>query len=153
MTGSRYGFPVTPGTGQVTDTDLTDDSPPRVVQAIGLRRSDDNTLLAPIDEKGVWAHVTPASTITDGTRSVPTAGTAVTLAASSTPVDEVTITARATNAGVIVVGGSTVVADPTSRRGLPLGAGDSLTVRVADLQDLYLDATVSGDGVTWMALA
>lgn len=86
--------------------------------------------------------------IGDGRKVVTTAGTALALA-TTTPCKKVTITAETDNTGIIVVGGSTVVAALATRRGTPLNAGDSYEVDIDDLADVYLDTTVSGDGVTF----
>ncbi len=86
--------------------------------------------------------------IGDDRKVVTTAGTRVTLA-SSTTAKSVVITAETDNTGVIVVGGTTVVASLSTRRGTPLNAGDSITIPCDNLNDINLDATVSGDGVTF----
>lgn len=93
--------------------------------------------------------VTP-SAIHDGLKLVTTAGTRETLVASSTPARSVTITAKGSNTGDVVVGGSTVVAlDNATRRGTPLAAGDTMTMDIDDLQKIYIDTTVNGEGVTF----
>lgn len=91
------------------------------------------------------------STIGDGFKNVTTAGTRVALVSSSTPVVCVTVTATSSNTGQIVVGGSTVVAAGagTTRRGTPLSANESYTLYIDDLADVYIDATVNGEGVTF----
>lgn len=87
----------------------------------------------------------------DGRTVVTTAGTRVQLAAQGglSRVGAVAITAFAANTGVIVVGGSTVVAATGTRRGTPLAAGASMTIETDDLSDIWLDATVNGEGVTY----
>ena len=90
------------------------------------------------------------TTIKDGRKVVTTAATRVTLVAASTPAKFVLITAETDNTGVIVVGGSTVVALLASRQGTPLLAGDSMLIEIDDLVDIYLDSTVNGDGVTYI---
>ena len=87
-------------------------------------------------------------TIGDGLKVVTTAGTRVALAAS-TECKWVIITAATNNTGVVVVGGSTVVALLANRRGTPLYAGESMTLPVDNLADIYLDATVNTQGVTY----
>jgi len=89
--------------------------------------------------------------IIDGRKTVTAAATAERLVSSSTPVMKVVITAETDNTGVMAVGASTVVATVLTRRGTPLLAGESLAIEVADLYDIYVDATVSGDGVTYLA--
>ena len=86
--------------------------------------------------------------IDDGRKTVTTAGTAETLAVS-TAAKAVIITAETDNTGYVVVGGSTVVAALATRRGTPLNAGDTVALEIDNLADIYLDATVSGEGVTY----
>jgi hypothetical protein len=91
--------------------------------------------------------------IGDGFCNVPTAGTRVQLSAGtwdapSGPVTSIAITAKSTNTGTIVVGGPNVVAAAGSRRGTPLAAGSSVSFDTDDLQDIWIDATVNGEGVT-----
>lgn len=93
------------------------------------------------------------STITDGRKIVTTAGTRVALA-SSTACKEVVITAELDNTGVVAVGAAaTVVASLSTRTGVPLNAGDSIVLQIDNLADVGLDATVSGDGVTYVAFS
>lgn len=94
-----------------------------------------------------------ATAVGDGRRVVTTAGTAVALASSSTPCISVAITAEADNTGVVVVGGSTVVAALATRRGIPLAPGETITATIKNLNLLYLDSTVNGDGVTYLYTA
>ncbi len=90
------------------------------------------------------------ATIADGIKAVTTAGTAVALVSSSTLCRMVIIQARPENTGTIVVGASTVVAASGTRRGIALVPGQSVSLRVTDLANLYLDATVSGEGVSYV---
>lgn len=87
--------------------------------------------------------------IADGRKVVTTAGTRVTLAAS-TACKQVVLTAETDNTGFVVVGGSTVVAALATRQGIPLAPGDSITLEIDNLADVNLDSTVSGDGVTFV---
>lgn len=102
---------------------------------------------------GKEGEVGKITTIKDGRKYVTTAATREALVSSSTPAKLVIITAETDNTGVIVVGGSTVVAAVLTRRGIPLLAGDSVTLDVDDLADIYLDTTVSLDGVTYIYFA
>jgi hypothetical protein len=88
--------------------------------------------------------------IADGRKVVATAGSRETLVAATTSCKKVDIVAELDNTGVIVVGGSTVVAAAATRRGVPLEAGDSYSMEIDDLVDIYLDTTVNGDGVTFI---
>lgn len=86
----------------------------------------------------------------DGNRSVASAGTAVKLADTSIPVERVDVVANFNNTGVIVIGSGTVVANSSGRRGVPLEAGDAYCIEIpTDLNQVYIDATISGEGVTF----
>jgi len=89
--------------------------------------------------------------IANNRKVVTTAGTAVALAAS-TACKKVIITAETDNTGLIVVGGSAVVAALATRQGIPLYAGDSIEFEITDLASVYIDSTVNGDGVTFLYL-
>ena len=90
--------------------------------------------------------------IQDGRKTVAASATAERLAAS-TPCNYVEMTAETDNTWIIVVGGSTVVAALATRRGIPLSAGESMGFLIKDLQEVWLDTTVNGDGVTYIYLA
>jgi hypothetical protein len=110
------------------------------------------TLVSPSNPFPV-AVTSAITTVTDGRKVVATAGTKEALA-SSTACKEVIITAETDNTGIVAVGAaSTVVADLATRRGVPLAAGDSIVLQIDNLADIGLDATVSGDGVTFMAFS
>tara|TARA_Y100000310_G_C20590480_1_gene767741 strand:+ start:627 stop:914 length:288 start_codon:yes stop_codon:yes gene_type:complete len=83
-------------------------------------------------------------------KTVSSAGTAEVIVATAHEVQSVIITAETNNTGIMVVGGSTVVAALSTRSGVPLNAGDSVTLYSVDLNKVYLDTTVSGDGVTYL---
>jgi hypothetical protein len=99
-------------------------------------------------QSGTWTVQHASTGMGDGRKTVATAGTAEALA-SSTPAKTVMITAELDNTGLVVVGGSTVVATLASRRGTPLSAGDTVAMPIDNLADVFLDVTVSGDGVTY----
>lgn len=88
--------------------------------------------------------------IVSGRKVVTTAGTRVTLVSSSTPCKKIDIVAETDNTGVIVVGGSGCIAALSTREGVPLSAGQPYSLEIDDAQDVYLDSTVSGDGVTFV---
>jgi hypothetical protein len=87
--------------------------------------------------------------LTGGRKEVAVAGVAEALAAS-TECKSVTIQAEFNNTGIIVVGGSGVIAAEATRVGLALGAEDSVTISIDDLAKIFLDTTVSTDGVTFI---
>ena len=86
--------------------------------------------------------------IANGRTVVTTAGTRVVLAAS-TACKKVDVQAELDNTGVVVVGGTGVVAALATRQGIALNAGDSYSLEIDNLNDVNLDSTVSGDGVTY----
>lgn len=68
-----------------------------------------------------------------------------------------TIQALTTNAGRIVVGDKEVVAAAGTKaaptqRGVSLNAGDSITLDINDVAEMFIDATANEDGVTGLAL-
>lgn len=81
-----------------------------------------------------------------GKKTVTTAGTDLAIA-TSTPAKWVTIQAYTTNTGKIAVGGAGVDATIATGDGVLLSAGESITVAVDNLSDVFVDATVSGEGV------
>ena len=90
----------------------------------------------------------------DGRKEVATAGTAEALSATSLDVTIVTICGETNNTGTVVIGASTVVAAVATRRGIPLDASDCYTYqleskRTMNLNQIYVDTTVSTDGVTY----
>ena len=91
--------------------------------------------------------------VVDGRKVVAAVGTAEAIASSSTMVSYVIITAETDNTGVITVGASTVEGAVADRRGIPLEAGDSMSLGAVDLSEVYLDTTVLGDGVTYFYLS
>jgi hypothetical protein len=90
---------------------------------------------------------TPTS-IGDGSKDVATAGTAETLATTTT-IKSVTVQAKNSNTGVIYVGGSTV----SSTSGISLYAGDSVNMEIDDLVKIYVDSSVDGEGVVYTYVA
>lgn len=87
----------------------------------------------------------------DGRKVVAAAGTAERLVAANTPCRRVTIQALPTNTGYIAIGDSTVVANTAgSVRGLSLSASNSVTLHVEDLYQLFVDAEVSAEGVSFI---
>ena len=93
-----------------------------------------------------------------GRKAVTSAGTAERLQASDDFVSAVTIQAHHDNTGVMVLGfDATVVAAAGTRTGLALSAGDAFTVNrdrrhdpTFSLRDIWVDATVDGEVVTYI---
>lgn len=86
-----------------------------------------------------------------GVKTVTTAGTDVALA-SSTMAKVVIIQAQTDNTGVIAVGASGVDATVATGSGVALYAGDAVSLEIDNLADVYIDATVSGEGVRYTYL-
>ena len=75
------------------------------------------------------------------------------LATGATAAKGVAIQALKTNTGNIAVGGANVVAAAgASQIGPVLEGGESISVPCDDLSDIYIDSTVSGEGVTYLAV-
>ena len=83
-----------------------------------------------------------------GRKTVAAAGTAEALA-SDTACEKVDIQAELDNAGVICVGGPGVIAAAETRTGNALRAGDTYCIEIDNLANVYIDATVNGEGVTY----
>ena len=83
-----------------------------------------------------------------GVTVVTTAGTDVVLAAS-TLAKWVAITAQSDNTGFIAVGATGVDATVATGTGVLLAAGDTFILPVDNLADVFIDSTVSGDGVRY----
>jgi hypothetical protein len=93
----------------------------------------------------VQSAITPLTSCGSGVTTVTTAGTQVALG-SSTAIDSVTIKALSTNTGLIYVGTSTV----SSADGFQLSAGDSVSLDVDNLTDVYVDSAVDTEGVSYL---
>ena len=104
------------------------------------------TTLTGITNNVNTVEVAPTAVL-NGKTTVTTAGTRVVLA-SSTTCKSVTIKALAANTGIIYVGSSTV----SSANGFALVAGETVTLDIANLTTVNLDASVSGEGVTYVGI-
>lgn len=90
--------------------------------------------------------VVPTSLL-NGHTIVTTAGTAVVLA-SSTLCKSVTIKSLLANTGVIYVG----VTGVSSSNGFELGAGDTISLDISNLNTIYINSSVSGEGVSYIGV-
>lgn len=90
------------------------------------------------------------SSLTDGRAVVVTAGTAVKVSSSSLPFASCDVQAEENNTGDIVIGSSTVKADLANRQGILLTPATSFHFADGgDLENIYIDSEVNGDGVTF----
>lgn len=81
-----------------------------------------------------------------GQKTVASAGTAEPLA-DSTAAKWVAVQAYRANTAMVAIGGVGVDATAASGTGVTLAAGEAITLAVDNLADVYIDATVSGEGV------
>lgn len=89
---------------------------------------------------------TPTAVL-NGKTTVTTAGTRVTLAAS-TAVKSVTIKAALANTGTIYVGNSTVAAS----NGFELAAGETISLEISNLNTVNIDSSINSQSVTYIAI-
>lgn len=90
--------------------------------------------------------------LVNGRKTVAAAGTAVAVG-SSEGVSAVIVTALKGNTGIIAVGGKGVIASEATRTGVALAAGATVTIPCDDVADVYIDATVNSEGVSWLGVA
>ena len=76
-----------------------------------------------------------------------TAGTAVVLG-STNNVREVLIQAKFANTGLVYIGPTTVANDGSN--GIYLATGDSLKLYCTSLTEIYVNSTISGEGVEYL---
>lgn len=92
-----------------------------------------------------------ASTIS-GQKTVTTAGTELQLATARVVNCAVMVKALPGNGGVMYVGQAAGAV--SSSTGMPLSPGDALIFEnVGDLSEIWVDATVNGEGVAWLLLS
>lgn len=114
---------------------------------VSLANTASNSTAVKVDGSAVTqptAEVAP-TTVLNGKKTVTTAGTRVTLAASTT-CKSVTIKALAANTGTIYVGDTSVA----STNGYALAPGETVTLDIANLNTVNLDSSVNGEGVTYI---
>jgi hypothetical protein len=86
-----------------------------------------------------------------GQKNVPTAGTAIRLPNIQIPNGfKAVIMAKPGNTGYIYLGTSKAGAEDTSTRFDRLEAGDSISLQITTLELVWIDASVDGDGVSWI---
>lgn len=90
--------------------------------------------------------------IQTGQKNVAVAGVAEQLG-GGTPIPDgysITIKAKASNTGTIRLGGTQAAAQSTTLS-FTLGADQAVSLAVKYLNEIWLDATVNGDGVEWLS--
>jgi hypothetical protein len=120
----------------------------RVMKQAGYVWDGSNYVAAKGDSSGVAAiEQEGAGAVGDGTTTVTTAGTRVQLADNSCR--RVWVQANSANTGVMVVGGSTVVAAEATRQGTALWPTQGAWFNVSNTNLLYVDSTVNGEKIHW----
>ena len=99
---------------------------------------------------------TPCTAPANGVKNVTTANTPVQITATSTVVHSLWIQARTTNTGLVAMGWSNAVRASGTVNAPVLAAGQSVTIKQGrrsnqefDISDLWFDAAVNGEGVTY----
>ena len=92
------------------------------------------------------ANAPGTATILHGQTTVTTAGTEVPLIGSTTVAKWVIVKALATNTGNIFVGANPV----TSSTGYVLAPGEAAPLTHDDLNEIYIDSAVNGEGVSYI---
>jgi hypothetical protein len=89
--------------------------------------------------------------IKTGQKNVTTSGTPVQIDAIDLQgKQEVAVKAKLSNTGIISVGFSSATALKTSSSHFKLYAGDSVRVVVDDLDEVWIDSTVNGEGIEYI---
>lgn len=86
------------------------------------------------------------TSVVSGAQNVTTAGTRVQLATNACK--SMSVKAKSSNTGLIYLGDVTVA----STNGYQLGAGESVSFDIDNTNRVYIDSSVSGEGVTFMAV-
>ncbi len=101
-----------------------------------------------VDAAGALYTVNTVTGMADGVTTVATAGTDVTLLAT-TPCKSVVIQAQTDNTGLIAVGATGVDATVATGTGIILNPGDTISFEIDNLGTIFIDSTVSGEGVRY----
>lgn len=98
--------------------------------------------------------ITPNKTLMNikGDRKVVvTAGTALVLSATPVPVDYLVITPLHSNTGVVAVAGAEAKATAGSEKGwIAVKDSNPLVLHNIDLSQIYVDASVNGEGISYV---
>ena len=107
------------------------------------RISDDDGDVLDITSSGGFSMSNP--TLAGGTVTITATGTAIVIGTGACK--RVVLKAALANSGDIYLGGSDVIA--TIQNGFPLDAGDEWIGTVDNLSDIYIDALISSDTVSY----
>lgn len=83
------------------------------------------------------------NTLTSINVDIPAAGTRVQASAISTPIRGCVLKALTANTGLVYVGGATVAA----ANGYPLSPGESISLDIQNLNQIWLDTATNGNDV------
>jgi len=118
------------------------------VLMIGRRKSDGARIILDLDDSGNLQVGHDTTGLGHGVTTVTTAGTDVVLAAS-TACKWVVVQSQTDNTSKIAVGASGVDATIATGTGILLEPGDSITIIIDNLADIYIDSLVNGEGVRY----
>lgn len=91
--------------------------------------------------------------ITSGRRVVDTAGRKIPLSDQPMMMDCIVLTTLATNTSAVFIGGQGTVSAATGfEAGVRLEPSEAIKFEKVSLQDIWLDAEVSGEGVSWLSV-
>lgn len=91
-----------------------------------------------------------ASTFAVNKKNVAAAGTAEQLQTQIVnPGNSVLVRAKKANTGIIQVGPTKLIAE-NAAEAFPLSAGESISLEVINVDAIWIDATVSAEGVEWI---
>ena len=96
----------------------------------------------------ISVNLNPGTIVGNGVTSVPTAGSAVQLASTSS-IKSVTVRALSTNTGLIYIGSSSV----SLANGFELSPQETVSIDINDPSKLWLDTQTNGNGVSYIYLA
>ena len=118
-----------------------------LIGKVGIDQTTDGTTNKVYVGNTANVQLTGSSLAVANVQNVTTAGTRVQL--SSVACREITIIAKRANTGYIYVGGVTV---SSTVYGAELEAKDSITIPVSNADEIYIDSSVSGEGISYVAV-
>jgi len=127
-----------------------DDETRQALATIISLLQDSKAYLAQIAAKEIGVLANKPALMT-GQKNVTTAGTAVRLPDVAVPDGfKVVLMAKPTNTEYIYLGNSKVAAEDSSTYFDRLEAGDSITLQITTLKLVFINSSVSGEGITWI---